>query len=43
MIGATATVGDVLAPPGIKVTDLPCSPECIAKLVAAAKGCGAPR
>ncbi|HEY7678643.1 MAG TPA: xanthine dehydrogenase family protein molybdopterin-binding subunit, partial [Candidatus Methylomirabilis sp.] len=41
-IGATATlanaVADALAPLGIKVTDLPLSPERIANLVAAAKG-----
>ncbi len=46
-IGATATlanaVADALAPLGIKVTDLPLSPERIAALVAAAKGCGSPR
>ena len=39
-IGATATlanaVADALAPLGNKVTDLPLSPERIAKLVAAA-------
>ena len=46
-IGATATianaVADALAPLGIKVTDLPLSPQRIAALGAAAKGCGSPR
>jgi carbon-monoxide dehydrogenase large subunit len=46
-IGATATlanaVADALAPLGIKVTDLPLSPERIAKLVAASRGTQTPR